>query len=78
MELVIFGILVGVGGAVWFFLNYILAILFNWYQVMYPTYYTDPVVTTLVAFSEWGLLFVCLIPAIIYLITNTQRPEVPR
>ena len=77
-ELVTFFILIGVGGGVWYLLNYVLAILFNYYAVHWPTYYADPTITFLISVCDWGMLLICLIPAIIYLWTNTQRPEAVR
>jgi hypothetical protein len=75
MELFIFFVLILGGGAVWFILNYILAILFNWYQAYYPVYAAMPVFTFLSASVNYGVLLICMIPATIYLWINTQRPE---
>ena len=75
METVTFFAIFFIGGSVWFLLAYILDILFNWYAVYYPVYAAYPSTVFLVAAVDWGMFLICMLPAAIYLWTNTQRPE---
>lgn len=63
------------GGIVWFFLKYLIDYIINWHIVNYPQWSSGPQVAFMIAYAEWGLLILCMIPALIYLLTNTQRPE---
>jgi hypothetical protein len=78
MEVVTFFALLLVGGSLWYLLEYVLDLLFNWYMVYYPVYATMAVIPFLQAIVAWGVLLLCMVPAAIYLWTNTQRPEANR
>ena len=63
------------GTAAWFFLNSIAQYVVNWHITAYPQWSGDPQVVLMIQLLNWGLLLFCYLPALIYLITNTQRPE---
>lgn len=70
-----FFMMIFTGGLVWFFLDYLIKYIINWHIVNYPQWSSGASIGFMIAFARWGLLILCLIPAMIYLLTNTQRPE---
>lgn len=78
VQLAIFVFLIFVGSSVWFYLSYFANYIINWHITSFPQWSSMPQVVFLIAIVNWGLLLLLLIPAFIYLLTNTQRPEGPQ
>ena len=64
------------GGAEWVIISYILRRCANFFIVNYNTYASVPHLAFMMAVIQWGSFLMILIPAGIYLWTQTQRPEV--
>jgi len=74
-HLVQFVLLLIAGSGVWLFLSYFANYVINWHITHYPQWSGMAQVGFLIAIVDWGLLILLLLPAIIYLITNTRRPQ---
>jgi hypothetical protein len=74
-QLFIFLVMLLLGGGAWFFLNYLASYMINVSVTQFPAYAGLPHVGFMVALVYWGILFLCFMPALIYLWVNTQRPE---
>lgn len=78
IHLAVFFLILFAGGMVWFFLGYFLDYIINWHIVNYPQWSSGASVGFMIAFVDWAFLLLCMLPALIYLLTNTQRPEEQR
>jgi len=74
-----FLLMVGAGSGTWFIIKSLLINRFiNFHIVNFPQYSLLPQFTFIIALANWGILFICLIPAALYLWSNTQTPEVSK
>ena len=78
IELVTFVTMIGTGSLVWFMLQYILEQVVNFVLTEYTQWFSNAFITFIIGTFQWGLLLLCWMPAVIYLWTNTQRPEIRR
>jgi hypothetical protein len=66
------------GGFAWTVARYIILRAANFFIVNYPAYADTAHTGFMIAFVEWGVLLLILVPCAFYLWGQTQSPEVPQ
>lgn len=62
------------GGSVWYLISYVIGFAQNHFEVNYPQYALLGQSVFIDGLLNAGFLIICMVPAIIYLWSNTQRP----
>ena len=64
------------GGFSWVMCRYLVLVAHNMYVTEFPQWAGMPQVGFMLAFAQWGLWILVMLPMAFYLWTQTQRPEV--